>query len=314
MCFFSFFLKAICLLLDSTFNFLDSTLPYTTASNNYFNTAQIITCRTKVEEALEDFFEIYTQVRENPRSATISNTDAISLNTFLLLILRLVHATITAAETSGTPGAHLEDTSMLAEDVTKPKKPFDWKKPFSDLSAYIGIRPSSGKLVRSVKTSLSVLVSAIVVFSLRERLQAYGWVYWAPMTTALVSESSEGSTIRISFQRLMAVLLGSTYAYVIVLVTQDHLPVGICICLFVGLMGYLKTDPRKEYFASVCAQSASIITFLSNQGGKMSASNNAVLARTSLTFLGIFIHVLISNLIFPVTARALIKKKVKNNS
>jgi hypothetical protein len=314
MCFFSFFLKAICLLLDSTFNFLDSTLPYTTASNNYLNTAQIITCRTKVEEALEDFFEIYTQVRENPRSATISNTDAISLNTFLLLILRLVHATITAAETSGTPGAHLEDTSMPTEDVTKPKKSFDWKKPFSDLSAYIGIRPSSGKLVRSVKTSLSVLVSAIVVFYLRERLQAYGWVYWAPMTTALVSESSEGSTIRISFQRLMAVLLGSTYAYVIVLVTQDHLPVGICICLFVGLMGYLKTDPRKEYFASVCAQSASIITFLSNQGGKMSASNNAVLARTSLTFLGIFIHVLISNLIFPVTARALIKKKVKNNS
>jgi hypothetical protein len=82
----------------------------------------------------------------------------------------------------------------------------------------------------------------------------------------------------------------------------------------VALMGYLKTDPRKEYFASVCAQSASIITFLSNQQGQMSASNTAVLARTSLTFLGIFIHVFISNLFLPRTARALIKKKVKISS
>ncbi len=289
---------------------MDSTLPYTTASNNYFNIAQIISCRAKVEEALEDFFETYTQVRENPRYSTISNTDAIRLNTFLLLILRLVHATITAAETSQTPGAHLGDSPIPTENISKPKQPFDWKKLCHDIAAYIGIRPSFGKLVRSIKTSLSVLVSAVVVFTFRERLQAYGWVYWAPMTTALVSESSEGSTLRISFQRLMAVLLGSTYAYIIVLITQNRIAVGICICLFVGLMGYLKTDARKEYFASVCAQSASIITFLSNQQGQMSASNKAVLARTSLTFVGIFIHLFISNLFLPITARALSKKKV----
>ncbi|CAF4578013.1 unnamed protein product [Rotaria sp. Silwood1] len=303
-------INEICLLLDSTFNFLDSSLSYTTSSTSYFNTAQIIACRTKVEEALENFFETYTQVRENPRHSTISNTDAIHLNTFLLLILRLVHATITAAETSKTPGARLDTNPEPTINVSKSKTTFNWKKPFSDLAVYIGIRPSFGKLVRSIKTSLSVLISAIVVFSFRERLQAYGWVYWAPMTTALVSDSSEGSTLRLSFQRLMAVLLGSTYAYVIVLVTQNHLAVGICISLFVGLMGYLKTDPRKEYFASVCAQSASIITFLSNQQGQMSASNKAVLARTSLTFLGIFIHVFISNIFLPITARALIKKKV----
>jgi hypothetical protein len=293
---------------------LDSTLPYTTASNNYFNTTQIIACRAQVEEALEDFFETYTQVRENCRHSTISNTDAICLNTFLLLTLRLVHATITAAETSETPGARLDAESTSTERVPKSKKSFDWKTPFHNLAAYIGIRPSFGKLVRSIKTSLSVLISAVFVFTFRERLQAYGWVYWAPMTTALVSDSSEGSTIRTSFHRLMAVLLGSTYAYIIVRVTQSHLAVGICICLFVALMGYLKTDPRKEYFASVCAQSASIITFLSNQQGQMSASNTAVLARTSLTFLGIFIHVFISNLFLPRTARALIKKKVKISS
>ncbi len=290
---------------------MDSTLPYTTASANYFNAAQVIASRAKVEEALEDFFETYTHVRENPHYSTISNTDAIRLNTFLLLVLRLVHATITAAETSETPGARLGDNPTPTENVPKSKKPFDWKKPWQDLAAYIGIRPSFGKLVRSIKTSLSVLVSAIFVFSFRERLQAYGWVYWAPMTTALVSQSSEGSTLRISFQRLMAVLLGSTYAYIVVLVTQNHLAVGICICLFVGLMGYLKTDPTKEYFASVCGQSASIITFLSNQQGQMSASNTAVLARTTLTFLGIFIHILISNLLLPITARSLAKKKVK---
>ncbi|CAF1578295.1 unnamed protein product [Rotaria sp. Silwood1] len=303
-------INAICLLLDSTFDFLDSTLPYTTSSTSYFNTTQIVASRTKLEEALEDFFEIYTQVRENPRHTTISNTDAILLNTFLLLILRLVHATITAAEKSKTPGAHFDIDQDLTTNISKTKKSFNWKKPFEDLAIYIGIRPSFGKLVRSIKTSLSVLVSAIVVITFRERLQAYDWVHWAPMTTALVSESSEGGTLRISFHRLMAVLLGSTYAYVIVLVTQNHIAVGICIALFVGLMGYLKTDPRREYFATVCAQSASIITFLSNQKGQMNASNQATLARTSLTFLGIFIHVIISNLLLPITARALIKKKI----
>ncbi|CAF1570082.1 unnamed protein product, partial [Adineta steineri] len=135
-------INAICRLLDSTFDFLDSTLPYTTASTSYFNTAQIISCRTRVEEALEDFFETYTQVRESPQHSSMSNTDAIVLNTSLLLILRLVHATITAAETSETPGAHLDTLPDTPVNPPKPKKPFNWKQPFLDLAAYIGIRPS----------------------------------------------------------------------------------------------------------------------------------------------------------------------------
>jgi hypothetical protein len=240
----------------------------------------------------------------------MSDTDSIRLNTFLLLILRLVHVTITAAETSETPGARLDiglDQTMMSSSSTQ--RLVDWKKLCRDLAKYIGLKPSCAKFVRAIKTSLSVLVSAVVVLTFREHLQAYGWVYWAPMTTALVSDSSEGGTLRLSFQRLMAVLLGSTYAYIIVLVTQDSLAVGIFICLFVGLMGYIKTDSRKEYFASVCAQSASIIAFLSNREAAR-GSNKAVLARTSLTFLGIFIHVLISNIFLPVSARALIKQKV----
>ena len=267
-------------------------------------------CRTKVEDALEHFFETYTRVRENPNHASTSNTDAIRLNTFLLLVLRFVHITIITAEKSETPGSCLQTEGEPTADLPKSTLSCDWKQPLRDLASYIGLRPSFGKLARSIKTSLSVLVSAIVVLLLRERLQAFGWVYWAPMTTALVSDSSEGGTLRLSFQRLMAVLLGSTYAYIVVIVTQNRVAVGICICSFVGFMGYIKTDSRKEYFASVCAQSASIITFLSNQPGQKTESNKTVLARTSLTFLGIFIHVFISNLILPITARALIKKKV----
>ena len=290
---------------------MEETLPYTTASNSPFNTAQIIACRSKVEDALEHFFETYTRIRENPNHASTSNTDAIRLNTFLLLVLRFVHITIVTGEKSDTPGSRLETEIEPTVDLSKSKLSCEWKQPFRDLAAYIGLRPSFGKFVRSIKTSLSVLVSAIVVHSFRENLQAFGWVYWAPMTTALVSDSSEGGTLRLSFQRLMAVLLGSTYAYIVVIVTQNRVAVGICICSFVGFMGYIKTDTRKEYFASVCAQSASIITFLSNQPGQKTESNKAVLARTSLTFLGIFIHVFISNLILPITARALIKKKVE---
>lgn len=239
----------------------------------------------------------------------MSNTNAILLNTFLLLVLRLVHVVITAAETSETPGARLDTDAEQTLDATSTSMGVRWRTLLDNLVNYIGLRPSVGKFVRALKTSLSVLVSAVVVLRYRERLQAYGWVYWAPMTTALVSDSSEGGTIRLSLQRLMAVLLGSTYAYVIVLVGNDPLAIGVCISLFVAFMGYVKADAQKEYFASVCAQSASIITFISNQEG-VEGSNKAVLARTSLTFLGIFIHVLISNLLFPISARGLIKKKV----
>jgi uncharacterized membrane protein YgaE (UPF0421/DUF939 family) len=217
--------------------------------------------------------------------------------------------TITAAESSETPGTRFETGLEQPINSSITTKLFDWKTLFNDLVNYIGLSPSLGRAIRAIKTSLSVLVSAVIVLRFRDRLQAYGWVYWAPMTTALVSESSEGGTIRVSLQRLMAVLLGSTYAYIVVLVVEDNLTIGIFISLFVAFMGYIKTDVQKEYFASVCAQSASIITFISNQEG-LRGSNKAVLARTSLTFLGIFIHVFISNLILPISARKLIKKKV----
>lgn len=275
---------------------MDSTLPYRISDPTY-----TLSCRAKVEELLEDFFKTYSQVCENSHQINMSNTDAIHLNTFLLLILRLVHVIITAAETSET--SNINPEQIINSSIRK--KFFDWKK----LINYFGLKPSLGKFIRAIKTSLSVLISAIVVLTFRERLQAYGWVYWAPMTTALVSDSSEGSTLRLSFQRLMAVLLGSTYAYIIFLIAQNHLAIGIFISLFVAFMGYIQTNREKEYFASVCAQSASIITFISNQEG-LQGSNKAVLARTSLTFVGIFIHVLISNLILPISARGLIKKKV----
>ncbi|CAF4192640.1 unnamed protein product, partial [Rotaria sordida] len=48
------------------------------------------------------------KIRENPRHSTISNTDVIRLNKFLLLIVRLVHATIIAAKISQIPGTHLD--------------------------------------------------------------------------------------------------------------------------------------------------------------------------------------------------------------
>ncbi|CAF3915562.1 unnamed protein product [Rotaria sordida] len=49
---------------------------------------------------------------------------------------------------------------------------------------------------------------------------------------------------------------------------------------------------------------------LFNQQGQMNPSDKVVLTRTSLTFLGIFTHVFISNIFLPITARALIKTKV----
>lgn len=289
---------------------MDATLPYTILSTKRINIEEIISCRLKVEEALENFFDTYAQVRESQTHLNMSNTDSIRLNTFLLLILRLVHLIITAAESSETPGAHLEISLEPTTDPPIKRICFYWKALLSHLSNYIGLRISSGKCLRAIKTSLSVLISAIIALKFRERLKADNWVYWAPMTTAIVSDSSEGGTIRLSLHRLVAVLFGSTYAYIIILIAHDRLAIGIFISLFVAFMAYIKTDVQKEYFSVVCGQSASIIAFLSNQEG-FEGPNKTVLARTSLTFLGIFIHVFISNLMLPISARQLTKKRVR---
>ncbi|CAF1189717.1 unnamed protein product [Rotaria sordida] len=68
--------------------------------------------------------------------------DVIRLNKFLLLIVRLVHATIIAAKISQIPGTHLDIDSGPTTNVPIMKTTFNWKKPFYDLATYIGIRPS----------------------------------------------------------------------------------------------------------------------------------------------------------------------------
>ena len=265
---------------------------------HHSNKDELLQSRFHIEESLENFFEEYVRFRENSLQQIQANHEDTHLNTFLLLLLRCVHVIMEIEEIEHTSDNETCSIKISMETFL-----------INQLN-YIGLRPSFGKVVRALKTGLSVLLSTIIVISLRDRLQAYRWIHWAPMTTALVSDSSEGGTIRLSLHRLTAVLVGSTYAYLIVLLTQHRLVVGILISLFVCLMGYLKTDPKREYFSIICGQSASIITFLSTQDGKMNVSTKAVLARTSLTFLGVFVHVLVSNLILPVTARALVKKKV----
>ena len=290
-------------------NLLDSTFPQTILSSNSIDTEYVTSCRLKVEEALENFFYTYSQIREKSRHLVTSNIDSICFNTFLLLVLRLVHITITTAEDSETLSFRLDILAEQTDSTSNSTRVYNWKVLLSNLFDYIGLRFSFGKFIHAMKTSLSVFVSAVIVLTFRDHLLAYGWVYWAPMTTALVSDSSAGGTLRLSIQRLVAVLFGTTYAYIIVLVSRDRIAVGIFISLFVALMGYIKTDHERDYLATVCGQSASLITFLSNQEG-FEESIKAVLARTSLTFLGIFIHVLISNLILPMSARRLTKKQV----
>ncbi|CAF0925935.1 unnamed protein product [Didymodactylos carnosus] len=306
-------IESISTLIDTTFNFLDATLPYTATINYFKNTCderRIKECRAELDQALERFCQNYDKQLRLISQDNPSDSSLIQMNTFLLLILRLVYVIISSAELTNTPGAKvlIDDKS---DDVKKEKccTIVNIKKQFENIINYIGLKPSTGKMLRAVKTSFAVLCTAVITIALRNRLNAYGWVHWAPMTTALIAETSEGGALRTSYHRLMGVLLGSTYAYIIVIVTQDLIAIGILISLFVGLMFYVRCEADKAYFANVCAQSASVITFISsNNGGPQ--SQKAPLARTSLTFIGIFIYILVSNLVLPRTARSLTKKRL----
>ena len=101
--------------------------------------------------------------------------------------------------------------------------------------------------VRSVRTAIAAVVSALVA-----RLFRLPEAYWAPITTLVITQSSLGAALAVSWQRFVGTVLGAIVgALVASYVGANLLVFGIGIFVL-GLLSFLARSDRSAYrFAGV---------------------------------------------------------------
>jgi len=97
-------------------------------------------------------------------------------------------------------------------------------------------------VVHSVRTAVAAVVSLLVarVFRLQE-------AYWAPITTLVITQSSLGAALAVSWQRLVGTVLGAAVGAVVASHFAPHVLVfGACIFIL-GLLSAAARSDRSAY-------------------------------------------------------------------
>jgi len=102
-------------------------------------------------------------------------------------------------------------------------------------------------LVHSVRTAVAAVVSVLVA-----RLFRLPEAYWAPITTLVITQSSLGTALAVSWQRFLGNLLGAIVGAIVAGYFGPNLLVfGISIFIL-GLLSFLARSDRSAYrFAGV---------------------------------------------------------------
>ena len=97
-------------------------------------------------------------------------------------------------------------------------------------------------LEHSGRTAVTAMVSLLVArwFRLPES-------YWAPVTTFVITQSSLGAALSVSWQRFVGTALGATVGAIVAIYFGPHLLVfGVCIFIL-GLLSALVHSDRSAY-------------------------------------------------------------------
>jgi len=102
-------------------------------------------------------------------------------------------------------------------------------------------------LVHSVRTAVAAVVSVLVakLFRLPE-------AYWAPVTTLVITQSSLGAALAVSWQRLLGNALGAAVGAIVATYFGPNLLVFGVSIFILGLLSYVVSSSRSAYrFAGV---------------------------------------------------------------
>ena len=97
-------------------------------------------------------------------------------------------------------------------------------------------------LVHSTRTAVAVIVSVLVA-----RLLRLPEVYWAPVTTLVITQSSLGAALTVSRQRFAGTAMGAAVSALVATYFEPRVLVfGACV-FFLGLLCFLTHLDRSAY-------------------------------------------------------------------
>jgi uncharacterized membrane protein YccC len=102
-------------------------------------------------------------------------------------------------------------------------------------------------LLHSARTAVAALASLLVarVFHLPE-------AYWAPITTLVITQSSLGAALAVSWQRFVGTALGAAVGAIAASYFEPRAPVFACAVLLLGLIcGFLRSDQASYRFGGI---------------------------------------------------------------
>jgi uncharacterized membrane protein YgaE (UPF0421/DUF939 family) len=195
-------------------------------------------------------------------------------------------------------------------------RPATWRGSVLRLAAglayQIGFLPTRIAFKRALRVTLSVGIAAILGIVLAPVLNSSGFAYWAPISCAFMSGGSDGGTFKASTLRLMGTLIGATYGYFAVRIVEGNdIAIGVLTVLWVAVMQFPRCDPVNGQWALVAAFTAAIVML--NSGGTSFTAQSLALTRIEQTVLGIIVFILVHNLVFPVRANSLVKRRIETS-
>src|SRR5580765_6353522 len=102
-------------------------------------------------------------------------------------------------------------------------------------------------LVHSARTAVAAVASLLVA-----RLFRLPEAYWAPLTTLVITQSSLGAALAVSWQRFVGTALGAVVGAIAASYFEPHALVFACSVLFLGLIcGLLRLDQASYRFGGI---------------------------------------------------------------
>lgn len=102
-------------------------------------------------------------------------------------------------------------------------------------------------LSHSVRTAIAATASFLIA-----RLFRLPEAYWAPITTLVITQSSLGTALAVSWQRFVGTILGALVGAVVAAYFGPHVLVfGICVLILGFLCTFVRSDRSAYRFAGV---------------------------------------------------------------
>lgn len=101
-------------------------------------------------------------------------------------------------------------------------------------------------LSHSVRTAIAATASFLIA-----RLFRLPEAYWAPITTLVITQSSLGTALAVSWQRFVGTILGALVGAVVAAFGPHVLVFGICVLILGFLCTLVRSDRSAYRFAGV---------------------------------------------------------------